>query len=284
MDSNLIRLINDIKSSNLSVIYSSFRNLFQFINIPLCTFEIIEGKKILFRVRSHTETDPDFFENINDLSYRQDITSIRNFGRCNEPFQSRFYASDDDAIAFSEVAEIARTENKKNTAYHTTSVWKFNQSVLASLIVEPDNMKLENYYLKEITKKCFEFIETNNFTLQKDDLIALLKGIANEFTKPSSMDKDAFLFSAAYTNYLFDARGTQNKKIEGIVYPTCLNNPTTKNLGLNYVFNTNIIGFDNKIEFVNAYRSRLDKFDKTYKEVEIIKMKSVNKLTGQIDW
>jgi len=285
MDTNLIELIAHIKSSNKAAEYVSFRNLFSYINIPLLTFEIAEGKQLLYRVRSHSEGNGDYlFKNISELSFRQDITNIRNFGRCNEPFQSRFYASNDEAIAFSEVADIARTNNKKDIAYFTTSVWKINQGILATSIVELDEIVDENRDLLELTKRCFEYLETLNFIPQKDDLKSLLKGIALEFTKPSSLDKDAYLFSAAYANYLFNAMGIDKKKIEGIVYPTCIDKSNTRNFGLNYVFNNSIVGFDNKIEFVDAYRSRLDKFDKTYELGEVINMKRANKFTGEIEW
>ena len=287
MDANLLTLINGIKLSDPSVIYSSFLNLFKHLNAPFCKFQIIVGHKLLYRVRSHTQGDGNyFFNNIHELSYRQDVTKIRKYGRCNEPLQSRFYASDDEAIAFTEVSEIVRTENKKNTAYHTTSAWKFNQNVLVAPIFEPDDVDIENSDLVGITKKCFVVIENSSQIRQedKDELKSFLKGMAKEFTKPYSLDSNAYLLSAAYANYVFDTISIENEKMDGIVYPTCLDKTTTRNFGLNYVFNNSIIGFDNKIEFIGAYRSRLDKINNEYYEGERIKNKSFDRLTGRIEW
>ena len=287
MDINLLTLINDIKISDTSVMYSSFRNLFDFVNAPFCKFQVMVGHKLLYRVRSHTKDDGNYhFNNIHELSYRQDRTNIRKFGRCNEPIQSRFYASDDETIAFTEVSEIVRTENKKDTAYYTTSAWKFNQNVLVTPIFEPDNIDIENQGLVDITKKCFEIIETSPQIREEDkkELKSFLKGMAKEFTKPSSVDNNAYLLSAAYSNFLFDTIGYENEKIDGIVYPTCIDKTTTRSLGLNYVFNNSIIGFDNKIEFIGAYRSRLEKKNIEYYETERIKNKSFDKLTGEIVW
>lgn len=138
----------------------------------------------------------------------------------------------------------------------------------------------------DITKKCFGVIESSSEILHedKDELKSFLKVMAKEFTKPSSLDSNAYLLSAAYTNYVFDTISMQNKKMDGIVYPTCLDKTTTRSFGLNYVFNNSIIGFDNKIEFIGAYRSQLDKINNQYYEGERIKNKSFDKVTGRIEW
>ena len=72
--------------------------------------------------------------------------------------------------------------------------------------------------------------------------------------------------------------------MDSIVYPTCIDKATTRSFGLNYVFDNSIIGFNNKIEFIGAYRSQLNKTNKEYYEVERIENKSFDKLTGKIEW
>ena len=124
-----------------------------------------------------------FFDNIHKLSFRQDILNIRDFGRCNEPLQSRFYASDNQFIALTEVCNKTVTEYKKETVYYTLSAWKFNDHLIVAPIFEPDTINVENPDLSQITKKCFETIEGFDRIPQKHDLKAFLKGIAKEFTK-----------------------------------------------------------------------------------------------------
>jgi hypothetical protein len=285
MDTSLIQLLNEIRASDASVIYSSLRNLFKYINAPFCKFDMIAGHPPLFRVRSHTKGDGNyFFENISDVSFRSDILNIKQFGRCNEPFQSRFYASDNEILAFAEVSELVRTENKKDTSYHTTSVWKLNHNIMISPIFEPDNVDVENLDLVEVTKKCFEIIEATNQIPQKEDLKLLLKGLANEFTKPFALDNRTYLFSAAFANYLFETVPIGINQIDGIVYPSCLDKPAIRNLGLNYVIQNSIVGVNNKLELVDVYRSRLDKNNKRYDEAETIYCKRINNQTGKIEW
>ena len=102
--------------------------------------------------------------------------------------------------------------------------------------------------------------------------------------KPFSLDSKAYLFSAAYSDYLFDSIGEENEKIDGIIYPTCLDKTNTRDLGLNYVLNNSVIGFDNKIEFFSAHRLRLDKTLEGYKESERIINSGFDKSNGLIQW
>jgi hypothetical protein len=285
MNIDVQNIIQQIKSSDSTVINSSIRNLFSILKPGFCKFNLMPGHRLLFRVRSHTEGDGNyFFNNLKELNYRTDYFNIKKYGRCNEPFQSMFYCADDEMLSFAEVSEIVRTENKKETAYHTTSVWKINKPLLVTTIFEPDNAEINNKDLVEITKNCIEQIDTTSYPIEKENLKHLLKLVATEFTKPFSLDKDAYLFSSAVTNYFLDTIGFENEKIDGIVYPTCIGESKIRNIGLNHVFRTNIVGFENKIEFVDAYRSRMDKKGFEYYESERITLKVANKSTGEIIW
>ncbi len=61
-----------------------------------------------------------------------------------------------------------------------------------------------------------EIIEKSAHIIRKEDreeLKSFLKEVSNEFTKPSSIEKNAYLFSAAFTNYIFsitDVTGGKN--------------------------------------------------------------------------
>ena len=112
----------------------------------------------------------------------------------------------------------------------------------------------------------------------------LLKIVTNEFTKPFSKDSQAYLFSSAVANYFLDTISTENERIDGLVYPTCLGKNGIRNLGLNYVFRRGIVGFDNKIEFHDAYRSKMEKTGFEYHQTQIIKFKKAYKFTGEIFW
>ncbi len=285
MTSDLQNIINEIKASDPSDIYTSILNFFSLRKPAFCKFNLTVGHRLLFRVRSHTEGDGDyFFKNLANISYRTDYPNINKFGRCNKPFESLFYCSDNEMLSFAEVSEITRTENKKETAYHTTSVWKMNEDLLVTAIFEPDNIEINNTELIDITKKCIEQIDTTSHPIEKEKIKSLLKFVANEFTKPFSLDNNVYLFSSAVANYFLDTISTENENMDGIVYPTCIGEAKIRNLGLNHVFRTDLVGFGKKIEFIDAYRSRMDKKGFEYFETERVGLKRANKFTGEIIW
>ena len=286
MDKNLLDLINEIISWNNSLSYPALKNLFKYVATPFCHFDIIVGHKSLFRSRFNTDKDGEFFYNEQDLTFRYDINNITSFGRCNEPFQSLFYASDNIEISLSETFNKEKLENLSETSYITTGVWKFVKNVMVVPIFEPNNVDIANPSLIEVTNNCKNFINGFDAIPQKDLLIEFLKDTANEFSKPFSMDNNAYLFSAAYSNYLLEAIDTINpsKQMEGIVYPTCKGILNIRSLGLNYAFKPSIIGFGNKIELLSVLRGKLVKVGKTIIAEDVIECKHIDRNTGAITW
>lgn len=168
----------------------------------------------------------------------------------------------------------------------TTGVWKFVKNVIVAPIFEPDNIDLANPSLVDLTNKCKDFIDGFNLIAQKDLLISFLKDTANEFSRPFSSDLNAYLFSAAYSNYMLEAIDTIDpaKRVEGIVYPTCKGIYNIRHIGLNYALKTSAIGFGKKIEFVNAIRGKLVKVEKTVTAVDVMECKHIDKNTAIITW
>lgn len=286
MDKDLLDLINKMIGWNSPLTYPALKNLFKYVATPYCHFDILVGHKPLYRTRAHFENDGEYFYNETDLTFRYDIPNITSFGRCNEPLQSLFYASDNIEISLSEVFNKEKLENLKDVSYVTTGVWNFVKNVIVAPIFEPDNVDIANESLIDVTNNCKAFIDHLNIIPQKDLLKAFLSDISNEYTKPFSKDSNAYLFSAAYTNFIFEAvdRFDTTKKMEGIVYPTCKGISGIRNLGLNYAFKNSIIGFGNKIELAYALRGKLEKVGNTITAEEVIQSTSVDNVTGKITW
>ena len=286
MDKDLLDLINKMISWNNPLTYPAVKNLFKYVANPYCHFDILEGHKPLYRTRAHSDNDDEYFYNERDLTFRYDVPNITSFGRCNEPLQSLFYASDNIEISLSEVFNKEKLENLKDVSYVTTGVWNFAKNVIVAPIFEPDNVDIANNSLIDVTNKCKAFIDDFNIIPQKDLLKAILSSISNEFTRPFSKDANAYLFSAAYSNFIFEAvdRFNPSNQMEGIVYPTCKGIYGIRNLGLNYAFKNSIIGFGNKIELAYALRGKLEKVNKTITATDVVRSISVDKITGKITW
>ena len=286
MDKNLLDLINAMISWNKTLTYPALKNLFKYVATPYCHFDILVGHKPLYRTRAHSDKDGEYFYNETDLTFRYDIPNITSFGRCNEPLQSLFYASDNIEISLAEIFNKEKLENLKDVSYVTTGVWNFAKSVIVAPIFEPDNVDITNDSLTNVTNKCKEYIDNFNIVPQKDLLKTFLSIISNEFTKPFSKDTNSYLFSAAYSNFILEAidRFDPTKRMEGIVYPTCKGIHGIRNLGLNYAFKNSIIGFGNKIELEYALRGKIEKVGKVITATDVVRSTSVNKITGEITW
>ena len=61
MDKNLEIYLHDIQTSDASLTYISYRNLFEYITAPYSKFEVTVGHTILYRVRAHSEGDGNYF-------------------------------------------------------------------------------------------------------------------------------------------------------------------------------------------------------------------------------
>lgn len=242
-------------------------------------------KKYFFRVRAHFDGNGDyFFNNISDISYRHDLFNIHKFGRCNSPFESLFYCSDSPIIAFAEVMQMTRAETRKDFFYHTTSVWSQKQPLNLTPIFEPTGIRNKNKELLSITKRCIETINTIEEKQYIKDLTRIHMIIAREFTIPFSSDNNIYLFSSAVSSYLLNPLEYKSEKLDGLIYPTCIEDCKLRAIGLNYVFNPLVVGFGNKIEFEAAYRSKMQKIGRGYYETEIKFFKKANRFTGQIVW
>ena len=287
MDKKFLELINKMLSWNNPATYSGLKNFFKYVATPFCHYDIVVGEnKLLYRIRAHMEKDAEYFCNETDLTFRYDIPNITSFGRCNEPLQSLFYASDNNDISIAEVFNKEKLEMLKDVSYVTTGVWSFAKSVTVAPIFEPNNVDVTNEGLVDVINKCKAYIDNFNAIPQKALLKDFLLSISNEFTKPFTTDENAYLFSAAYSNFIFEAidHFEPIKQMEGIVYPTCKGIDGIRNLGLNYAFRNSIIGYGNKIELKYALRGTLKKNSNTVTATNVIKSVSVDKTTGEITW
>lgn len=179
---------------------------------------------------------------------------------------------------------MTRADRKKDFSYHTTSVWSQKQPLNMTPIFEPTNIRNKNKELLSISKTCIEIINTMEDKRYIKDLTRIHRIIAREFTIPFSSNNNIYLFSSAVSSYLLNPLEYKSEKLDGLIYPTCIEDYKLRAVGLNYVFNPLVIGFGNKIELEAAYRSKMQKIGQSYYETEIKFFKKANRFTGQIVW
>lgn len=250
-----------------------------------CKFTLPVENNLFYRVRTHGKgTGKYFFTNISELSYRSDLFNITKFGRCNCPYESIFYCSDSALLALIEVTQLYKIETKKDALYHTLSIWKITQPLNITPIFQSEDAQNQNKRLVSITNECLKTIDSFNNYNKKEELKEFHNLIGKEFIKPFSDDANIYFFSSAVASYSLNEKVKQNERIDGLTYPTCIDSKEIKNFGLNYAFDPTIIGFESKIQFVGAYRSKMERRHNSYYETERIKFKNANRITGEIRW
>src|SRR4051794_38237774 len=97
IDYNYAEIFERIRSVNPISQYAACSKFLELIRPYLCQVVLHDTKKCFFRVRTHPYTSGSKFylTNVSDISYRTDFFNITSYGRCNCPFESIFYCSDD---------------------------------------------------------------------------------------------------------------------------------------------------------------------------------------------
>ncbi|CAM3991959.1 hypothetical protein MUGA111182_20645 [Mucilaginibacter galii] len=103
--------------------------------IPAVIYSMESGL-ILFRTRTHT--DSALFDTVDEIGLPPH-SIIRNFARCNRPYQSKFYGSENRQTSFIElVNNWARSKEEGEDIFVTIGRWQINTAVRALVLVSPD--------------------------------------------------------------------------------------------------------------------------------------------------
>ncbi|HEX5155403.1 MAG TPA: hypothetical protein VFW07_28370 [Parafilimonas sp.] len=153
-----------------------------------------------------------------------------------------------------------------------------------SPIFENRFQEFRNEELIELTLGCLDAIEKLGSYSKKKELKEFHRLVGYEFVKNFSNNPSIYLISSAISNYLLYSPNNEKIKIEGLIYPTCVRSDAIRELGLNYAIDPCIIGFGNKIEFLTAYRSKVEKLKDGYFQTEVFQCKKINIYSGEIVW
>jgi hypothetical protein len=278
-------ILHKIGKLNPQLRYAACLKFLDLVRPYFCKFVLMPSKKFFFRVRAHPyDLEDHYFTNISELSFRTDLFNIINYGRCNCPFETTFYCSDHPLLALCEVSKLIWKECERKPKYYTTSIWKVKEPLNITPIFENMKTGYRNQKMLDVTWNCFTAIEQLKNYGKKNQLKEIHSLMGKEFTKPFTKQSNSYLISSALSNYLLANKHEQSERIDGLTYSTCLNIGSICNLGFNYVFNPLIIGFERKIEFHGAFRSKIEKLEDNVRETERKFFKKANCYTGEIIW
>lgn len=237
--------------------YIYIKNVLDSIEFPV-PFTIYEKGTKLVRSRVHKESE-DFFETVDQLSYRQDIQNIKSFGRANEPGQSIFYCSNNEIISFAESSSIVREDDEKDFEYTTSGIWILTEDICVVNLLTNENIKGQHSEFDKSTESFEGIIDSQNdesaFLVR-----SLLQFFSKEFSTSIKENSNHYKITSAFANYVFSL-----DKVDGILYPST---KYTKE-GFNFALRTDVV--DEKMKFYAAQKIKMQRIgDKKYKEVEKI--------------
>lgn len=114
--------------------------------LPILQYDI-PAESVLFRTR--TNENDDLFPLISDILITPN-QFVKNFVRCNRPFQSKFYCSENRPTSFAELVEYwSDTKNFGDKVYVTFGRWKLEKPLTGIIVTTPDKEHRVSEFDKE---------------------------------------------------------------------------------------------------------------------------------------
>ncbi|MDH5474583.1 MAG: RES domain-containing protein [Cyclobacteriaceae bacterium] len=213
--------------------------------LPVLLSDIPEGT-IVFRTRTH-EID-NLFTTVSGISISPNEFVV-NFARCNRPFQSKFYCSENRPTSFMELVENwADTKQFGEKVYVTISRWELKKKLTSIFITTPDREKriseFDIHYgsvMESFIKKCEPEI--------RDATIIFYRYLFGKFRKPAKDDPKTYIITTAYCNL---ALSHSKGQASGIYYPSV----PFGGQGVNFAINSNFATSEN-MELTNILRNEM---------------------------
>lgn len=165
-------------------------------SLPMLVVDIQEDVRIC---RTRTHDTPDLFKNISDISIPPS-QNIKNFARCNRPFQSKFYGGETRPTSFMELVEYwAETKDIGDRFYVTTGLWRTTKPLSSIIVTTPDKNKRKSVYDVHFGATLDEFINKYSGE-QKEAMIVFYRFLTERFRKPAKHDPLTYLITTSYCN------------------------------------------------------------------------------------
>jgi hypothetical protein len=231
---NLEKAITQLEAIDPASEYAYEKALLAFISIkklPVLIYTLPAGT-FLFRTRTHNSEV--LFNSINDINLPHNQL-IKNFARCNRPFQSVFYASENRPTSFMELAEYwAETKDFGQTLNVTIGKWELLNPIDLILVTSPNQADRISEFDKHHGTALDGFLEEQKGEA-KEAAERFFSYMFSKYRKPAKNDVLTYIITTAYSN-LAILHGNGN--VHGIYYPSVPFGQQGVNIAINQEFAT----------------------------------------------
>ncbi|WP_349526517.1 hypothetical protein [Reichenbachiella sp. MALMAid0571] len=245
--------------------------------LPVLLYRIPEGTSIF---RARTQKNEGLLYKVSDISLPPN-ECVKEFARCNRPFQSKFYCAENIPTAYMELVEYwAETREVGEVITITLSRWVLTKSLTVVLVTTPDENNRISEFDKHHGSALDEFIERCNPEI-REGTIEIYRYLFKMFRKRAKKDPKTYIITTAYSNVtLMHSKGNAN----GIYYPSI---PFGEQ-GVNFALNSKFISSENmKLTSVIQNKMTVESIEngmKKFKESGIIHATGFDESKNQIKW
>jgi hypothetical protein len=202
--------------------------------LPVFIYQIPKG---IWICRTRTHETKDFFKKVCEIALPP-YNVIKDFARCNRPFQSKFYGGETRPTAFMELVENwAETKKIDGVFYVTTGNWITKNPLSAIIITSPVLHERTSDFDKQFGNELDKFIEQYDGEV-KDAMILFYSFLSTRFRKEAKKDPLTYIITATYCNLaLAYSKGEANC----ILYPSV----PFKGQGINFAISADFITQEN---------------------------------------
>lgn len=245
---NVENAIKRLESIDVNDEYAYERAVMAFLTIkklPVLVYEVGPGIS-MFRTR--TNEAGGFFNKVRDIALAPSEV-VKSFARCNRPFQSKLYGSENRPTSYMELLENW-VESKKvgDRIFVTIGRWVTKASLKSIIVCSPDIAMRKSPYDIDMGKILDHFLSPMEEEFRNANIV-LYRYLFDGFRKPAKKDPKTYLITTAYCNI---ALSHTDGVADAIFYPSV----PFGGQGCNWAINANFIKPEN-IELVDVLRNEM---------------------------
>lgn len=229
--------------------------------------------------RARTSFDPVFFEKIGDVALPP-RELIKDFARCNRPFQPKFYCAENRPTSYMELVDYwIKNREVNEVLYVTTGKWIVHKPFTALIVTSPyPDQRTSEFDIHH--GHGFDQILNRYDGKEKEAYIMLYDYLFTKFRKSAKNDPHTYLVTSTYCNSALSS----SQNIDAIYYPSV----PFKGAGVNFAFSASFIQQEN-IELLDALRDEFTVYaneigKKSFKQIGSISASNISQTTGLISW